>query len=107
MIINNFFKNIFTTIKKANLLNFSPLYYIFNLNNNILIACYIYIYKGWLILFTYYLYLASQDKIKLLFKIQLLNLVFFKFLGYKTNNENFFFLIVRKVNLLQKISLFF
>jgi hypothetical protein len=105
-LIDNFFKNIFTSTNKGNLLNFSSLHHIFNLNNNTLIACFIFIFKGWLSLFVYHVYFSSKEKIKLLFKIQLLNLIFFKFLGYKTNNENLFFLILRKINLLQKISLF-
>jgi hypothetical protein len=105
-LLDNFFKNIFTTVNKGNLLNFSSLHYVFSLNNNSLISCFMFIFKGWLSLFIYYIYLGSKEKIKLLFKVQLLNLIFFKFLGYKNNNENLFFLILRKINILQKISLF-
>lgn len=105
-LIDNFFKNIISTANNGNLLNFSSLHNIFSLNNNSLISCFIFIFKGWLSLFIYYVYLGSKEKIRLLFKVQLLNLIFFKFLGYRNNSENFFFLILRKVNILQKISLF-
>ncbi len=105
-LINNFFTNIFKSINIASSLSFSSLNNIYNINKNILVACFRFIFKGWLILFIYHIHFSSKKKIQLLFKIQLLNLIFFKFLGYKSNNENLFFLILRKINILQKIGLF-
>lgn len=107
-LIDTFFNKIFNSVNKTNRQLFSPLRVLFNLNNNKnpLISCFIFLFKGWLSLFVYCIYLYSFKQIKLLFKIQLLNIVFFKFLGIKNNTDNLLFLLLKKVNILQKISLF-
>lgn len=108
-IIDKLYTEIFNSSYINNLKYPTSLCYLFNFNsmNNSLIACFLFLFKGWLSLFIYYIYILSSEKIHLLLKIQLLNLIFFKFLGYKKNKKNIFFLFLRKVNLLQKISLFF
>lgn len=107
-LIDNKANPIFTIINKNNSKLFKPIHSIFTLStpNNSLIACFLFLYKGWLTLFVYYLFLLSPKQFKLLLKLQLLNLIFFKFLGVKANTDNYLFLLLRKVNLLQKISLF-
>lgn len=108
-IIDNLYSDIFKNTCKINLNNPWNISNIFSLNslNNSLIVSFLFLFKGWLSLFIYYVCILSKKKIYLLLQIQLLNLFFFKFLGYKKNNKNYFFLFLRKVNLLQKISLFF
>jgi len=65
-----------------------------------------FLFRGWLSLFAYYIYFSSVNKLKFLIKIQLLNLIFDKFLIKNNKDNQFFFLFLRKVNFLQKISLF-
>jgi hypothetical protein len=102
------YNNILISINKNNMTTFNSLRSIYNFNNinNPLISCFLFLFKGWLSLFVYLVYISSQKQINLLFKLQLLNLIFFKFLGTKDNTENFLFLLLRKTNILQKISLF-
>jgi hypothetical protein len=50
--------------------------------------------------------MLTYKQIRLLFKLQLINLIFYKLLGIKNNKDNLLFLLLKKVNILQKISLF-
>lgn len=107
-LLDNFFNNIFSLINNNNLKLFSPLRSLFSFNNsnNPIIACFIFLFKGWFSLFVYSIYLLSFTKINLLFRLQLLNIIYFKFLGIKNNTDNFLFLLLKRINILQKISLF-
>ena len=107
-IIDKFFNKFFGSTTKNNSKLFAPIRSLYNFNNinNSLISCFIFLFKGWLSLFVYTIYLLSLKQVKLIFKIQLLNIIFFKFLGIKDNSGNFLFLLLRRVNILQKISLF-
>jgi hypothetical protein len=107
-LIDKFFIEILNIIYKVDFKSPNALRYLFKLNyiKNPLIICFMFLFRGWLSLFAYYIYFSSVNKLKFLIKIQLLNLIFDKFLIKNNKDNQFFFLFLRKVNFLQKISLF-
>ena len=106
--------DLFKKISKNNMKIFNPLQSLFYFNkikNNIIITSLYFFLKGWFLLFIYFILIAKFNRefnkeFKKLYKLYLYNLIFFNFLGIKNNTDNFFYLFLKKINILQKIRIY-